>query len=117
MTILFGNLTTAFTDYGTARLSGTASPEQIAAARDRLFAEVDKDVLILVYIGIGTCKRYNSAVFQGRASRLIEPLNPPRLPLSPFPPTLPTLGAYSRRHLDLHVHLDHVGREHDAPHP
>ncbi|GJN89308.1 hypothetical protein Rhopal_002288-T1 [Rhodotorula paludigena] len=54
MTILFGNLTTAFTDYGTARLSGTASPEQIAAARDRLFAEVDKDVLILVYIGIGT---------------------------------------------------------------
>ncbi|KWU43090.1 P-loop containing nucleoside triphosphate hydrolase protein [Rhodotorula sp. JG-1b] len=46
MTILFGNLTTAFTDFG----KNPGSPD----ARSRLFDEVNKDVLILVYIGIAS---------------------------------------------------------------
>ncbi|GAA6011936.1 hypothetical protein JCM10207_003434 [Rhodosporidiobolus poonsookiae] len=57
MTILFGNLTTAFTDYGTAmyRADGSAdSTAALSAARNHLFSEVNKDVLVLVYIGIGT---------------------------------------------------------------
>ncbi|GAA5824101.1 hypothetical protein JCM11251_001522 [Rhodosporidiobolus azoricus] len=53
MTIIFGNLTTSFSDYAIA-LQAAAAPEIIAEARDRLFNEVNKDVLILVYIGIGT---------------------------------------------------------------
>ncbi|GAA5851199.1 hypothetical protein JCM8547_004164 [Rhodosporidiobolus lusitaniae] len=54
MTILFGNLTTAFTDYGTLQRDRDATADQLGAARDRLFHEVNKDVLVLVYIGIGT---------------------------------------------------------------
>ncbi|TNY20501.1 P-loop containing nucleoside triphosphate hydrolase protein [Rhodotorula diobovata] len=56
MTILFGNLTTAFTDYGRLTMvnAQNATPELIAQARSNLFREVNKDVLILVYIGIAT---------------------------------------------------------------
>ncbi|GAA5842598.1 hypothetical protein JCM9279_003631 [Rhodotorula babjevae] len=56
MTILFGNLTTAFTDYGGLTMvnAQNATPERIAEARRVLFREVNKDVLILVYIGIAT---------------------------------------------------------------
>ncbi|BGP16128.1 hypothetical protein JCM10213v2_004122 [Rhodosporidiobolus nylandii] len=53
MTILFGNLTTSFTDYGFIVVHG-GSADQLQAAKDRLFHEVNKDVLVLVYIGIGT---------------------------------------------------------------
>lgn len=55
MTILFGNLTTAFTNYFGLRLTG-ASDEVLSAASTALFREVNKDVLILVYIGIGTVR-------------------------------------------------------------
>ncbi|GAA5897055.1 hypothetical protein JCM8208_006155 [Rhodotorula glutinis] len=56
MTILFGNLTTAFTNYGGLTMvnAQNATPELIAEARRVLFREVNKDVLILVYIGIAT---------------------------------------------------------------
>ncbi|GAA5899256.1 hypothetical protein JCM6882_009297 [Rhodosporidiobolus microsporus] len=55
MTIAFANLTNAFSSYAMALGGGEASsPEAIAAARDDLFSEVNKGVLILVYIGIGT---------------------------------------------------------------
>ncbi|GAA5978101.1 hypothetical protein JCM11641_006626 [Rhodosporidiobolus odoratus] len=53
MTILFGNLTTAFTSYGQI-LSDGGTPEELQAAKDHLFSEVNKDVLVLVYIGIAT---------------------------------------------------------------
>jgi ATP-binding cassette subfamily B (MDR/TAP) protein 1 len=53
MTILFGNLTTAFTDYGTAQFNGS-SAEVLAAARSHLFSEVNKDVGILCGIGAAT---------------------------------------------------------------
>lgn len=46
MTILFGNLTTAFTDFG----MNPGDPN----ARSNLFDTVNKDVLILVYIGIAS---------------------------------------------------------------
>ncbi|GAA5918154.1 hypothetical protein JCM1841_005277 [Sporobolomyces salmonicolor] len=54
MTIAFGNLTTAFTQYATISQVASSSPEAIAAARSHLYSEVNKDVLILVYIGIGS---------------------------------------------------------------
>ncbi|GAA6048222.1 hypothetical protein JCM3770_006486, partial [Rhodotorula araucariae] len=56
MTILFGSLTTAFTNYGRLTMVGNAdsTPELVAEARRVLFHEVNKDVLVLVYIGIGT---------------------------------------------------------------
>ncbi|BGP31976.1 hypothetical protein JCM10296v2_003755 [Rhodotorula toruloides] len=58
MTILFGNLTTSFTDYGRILLSPPADQatfaRELAAARAHLFHEVNKDVLVLVYIGIGS---------------------------------------------------------------
>ncbi|BGP40022.1 hypothetical protein JCM10450v2_004002 [Rhodotorula kratochvilovae] len=55
MTILFGSLTTAFTNYGRMTMAGAAdaTPEAIADARDVLIREVNKNVLILVYIGVG----------------------------------------------------------------
>jgi hypothetical protein len=49
MTLIFGNLTTAFTDFGTRLALGQDTSE----AREYLFNEVDKDALYLVYIGIG----------------------------------------------------------------
>ncbi|GAA6027193.1 hypothetical protein JCM8097_002472 [Rhodosporidiobolus ruineniae] len=54
MTILFGNLTTAFTNYAGGVSSGNITAERLADLRADLFDNVDKDVLILVYIGIGT---------------------------------------------------------------
>ncbi|GAA5912585.1 hypothetical protein JCM5296_000742 [Sporobolomyces johnsonii] len=54
MTIAFGNLTTAFTQYATITQVASSSSEAIAAARSHLYSEVNKDVLILVYIGIGS---------------------------------------------------------------
>jgi ATP-binding cassette subfamily B (MDR/TAP) protein 1 len=49
MTVIFGNLTTAFTNFGAALASG----QDTTAARDALNSEVAKDALYLVYIGIG----------------------------------------------------------------
>lgn len=45
------SLTSAFTAYGTATISGTAA--EIASAKAALFHTVNSDVLLLVYIGIG----------------------------------------------------------------
>lgn len=58
MTVVFGALTTAFTGYSLALYNFQQNPSAegqaaIAAARDVLFKEVSKDVLYLVYIGIG----------------------------------------------------------------
>lgn len=50
MTVVFGNLTTAFVGYQTALLSNNDAV--IAAATNAVYAEVNKDVLYLVYIGI-----------------------------------------------------------------
>lgn len=49
MTLIFGNLTTSFTEYGTRLALGQDTTD----ARSRLFDEVNKDALYLVYIGIG----------------------------------------------------------------
>lgn len=49
MTIVFGNLTTAFLRFSNAADEG---PEAVAAARASLHSEVNKDALFLVYIGI-----------------------------------------------------------------
>jgi ATP-binding cassette subfamily B (MDR/TAP) protein 1 len=55
MTVIFGNLTTAFVQYGTALALG----QDTGAIRERLFNEVNKDALYLVYIGIGMfCTTY-----------------------------------------------------------
>lgn len=53
MTILFGNLTTAFTSYGTSLAEG-ADAAVLASAKSVLFREVNKDVAVLCYIGLGT---------------------------------------------------------------
>ncbi|KAK4053219.1 hypothetical protein OIO90_003993 [Microbotryomycetes sp. JL221] len=58
MTVVFGALTSAFTNYSLATVRATQAPGAEAqaaldAARDNLFSEVNKDVLYLVYIGIG----------------------------------------------------------------
>lgn len=47
MTVVFGNLTTAFVGYQTALLSNNDAV--IAAATNAVYAEVNKDVLYLVY--------------------------------------------------------------------
>lgn len=55
-TVVFGALTTAFTDFSRAVAeaeAGLVSPEQVAASRDDLYAEVNRDVLYLVAIGCG----------------------------------------------------------------
>lgn len=59
MTLIFGNLTTAFTEYGTRLATG----QDTSAARDHLFDEVNKDALYLVYIGIGMLAATVSLVF------------------------------------------------------
>lgn len=55
MTVVFGNLTTAFVEFGTAVAYG----QDTTGARGRLFHEVNKDALFLLYIGIGMfCTTY-----------------------------------------------------------
>ncbi|ORY49292.1 P-loop containing nucleoside triphosphate hydrolase protein [Leucosporidium creatinivorum] len=56
MTVVFGALTTQFTNYGLALAESTSSPEAAARleeVKQALFREVNKDVLYLLYIGIG----------------------------------------------------------------
>ena len=55
MTVLFGNLTTAFVKYGTAVALG----QNTEAASSALFSAVNRDALFLLYIGIGMfCTTY-----------------------------------------------------------
>lgn len=54
MTVVFGALTTQFTNYGLALAESTSSPEAAARleeVKQSLFRQVNKDVLYLVYIG------------------------------------------------------------------
>ena len=126
MTILFGNLTTAFTNYGGLTMVNAqgATPELIAEARRVLFREVNKDVLILVYIGIATRASLSSV---GALLDLLVADETVPLALLLVPsflnssstrsfPTTPR-RTRSRRDLGLHVHLDLLGRDDDSPHP
>lgn len=61
MTVVFGNLTTAFVRFGNELLSGNNSQN----ARSELFREVNKDALYLVYIGIGMfCTTYSKCTMR-----------------------------------------------------
>ena len=59
MTIIFGNLTTSFVDYGSAVATAQADPSNaansqlVSDARDRLFSDVYEDIYILIGIGVG----------------------------------------------------------------
>ncbi|BGP48146.1 hypothetical protein JCM10450v2_004018 [Rhodotorula kratochvilovae] len=57
-TVIFGNLTKAFTDYGTATLNArTGEPaalEALRAAKSNVLSRVSEQALLLVYIGIAT---------------------------------------------------------------
>lgn len=57
MALLFGNLTTAFSDYAKAlqvvELDPVGGVEQLAQATDHLYSSVDSDALSLLYVGIG----------------------------------------------------------------
>ncbi|KAM0787890.1 hypothetical protein ACM66B_003940 [Microbotryomycetes sp. NB124-2] len=53
MTVVFGSLTSAFTNFARTLADPAANQATVTAARSALFDEVDKDVLYLVYIGIG----------------------------------------------------------------
>ncbi|BGP40038.1 hypothetical protein JCM10449v2_003996 [Rhodotorula kratochvilovae] len=57
-TVIFGNLTKAFTDYGTATLNArTGEPaalEALRAAKSNVLSRVNEQALLLVYIGIAT---------------------------------------------------------------
>ncbi|GAA6027164.1 hypothetical protein JCM8097_002446 [Rhodosporidiobolus ruineniae] len=57
MALLFGNLTTAFSDYAKAlqlvELDPVTGAEQLARATDHLYSSVDSDALSLLYVGIG----------------------------------------------------------------
>lgn len=116
MTVVFGALTTQFTNYGLALAESTSSPEAMARLEEvkaSLFREVNKDVLYLVYIGeLGawsvatTATNFPSLLFQ--VSECVSPSLHRRMQLGADPPA--RRPSSSRRHLHLHGDLCIHGR-------
>jgi hypothetical protein len=71
MTLLFGKLSQALTDFATLRAQGIAGAA-LSAAEKHFFSEVRKSVLILVYIGLGACS--SCSFFNSSSTRLFHSL-------------------------------------------